>query len=119
MDITLERILKLKKDKGITDAQFQKDIGVYATALSEWKNGKTTSYLKKLPKIAAYFDVSVDYLLGNTDTPKKPIGAQADELNKLLKNEKIRNIVMRLEDAPEDTVEMVAKFIEAVRPKDG
>lgn len=81
MDITLERILKLKKDKGITDAQFQKDIGVYATALSEWKNGKTTSYLKKLPKIAAYFDVSVDYLLGNTDTPKKPIGAQADELS--------------------------------------
>ena len=81
MDITLERILKLKKDKGITDTQFQKDIGVYATALAEWKNGKTTSYLKKLPKIAAYFDVSVDYLLGNTDTPKKPVGNKADELD--------------------------------------
>ena len=118
MDITLERILKLKKDKGITDTQFQKDIGVYSTALAEWKNGKTTSYLKKLPKIAEYFNVSVDYLLGNTDIKEKPTTQADDELNKLLKNEKIRNIVMRLEDAPEDTIEMVAKFIEAVRPKD-
>lgn len=81
MDITLERILKLKKDKGITDTQFQKDIGVYSTALAEWKNGKTTSYLKKLPKIAEYFNVSVDYLLGNTDIKEKPAGESADELS--------------------------------------
>ena len=81
MDVVLERILNLKKDKGITDTQFQKDIGIYSTALAEWKNGKTTSYLKKLPKIAEYFNVPVDYLLGNTDQKEKPTGVQADELS--------------------------------------
>lgn len=81
MDISLERILSLKSSMGITDTQFQKDLGLYATALSEWKNGKTKSYIKHLPKIAKYFNVSVDYILGNTDEKEKPADSKADELS--------------------------------------
>ena len=35
-----------------------------------------------LSKIAAYFGVSVDYLLGNTEEKEKPASQEADELIK-------------------------------------
>lgn len=98
MDITLERILKLKKDKGITDTQFQKDIGVYSTALAEWKNGKTTSYLKKLPKIAEYFNVPVDYLLGNTNTKERPHTENGMEPKEKLLLEKFRQLTPEMQE---------------------
>lgn len=36
MDELLRNILKIKSDKNITDRQFQKDLGLYASAVSEW-----------------------------------------------------------------------------------
>lgn len=64
MDELLRNILKIKSDKNITDRQFQKDLGLYASAVSEWKNGSSKSYEKHLVRIAEYLDVSVDTLLG-------------------------------------------------------
>ena len=66
MDNTLGRILIELEQRGISSTKFQKDLGLYGSAVSEWKNGKSKSYEKHLPKIAEYFGVSVDYLLGNT-----------------------------------------------------
>ena len=72
MDTTIERILNLLKTKGIKD----KDIGIYSSALSEWKSGKSVSYKKHIDKIAEYLGVSVDYLLGRTDDPLPKIQIQ-------------------------------------------
>ena len=36
--------------------------------MTGWKNGNNNSYMKYLPKIAEFFGVSVDYLLGK-ETP--------------------------------------------------
>lgn len=62
MDEILRNILKLKNERGISDRQFQKDLGLYASAVSEWKNGSSKSYEKHLIKIAKYLDVSIDAL---------------------------------------------------------
>lgn len=69
MDTTIERILNLLKTKGIKDKDFVSAIGIYSSALSEWKSGKSVSYKKHIDKIAEYLGVSVDYLLGRTDDP--------------------------------------------------
>ncbi len=71
----------------MTDLQFQKDLGLYATAVSEWKNGKSKSYMKHLPKIAKYFDVSVDYLLGNTNMENPTLDEQLDGVDFALAGE--------------------------------
>ena len=34
------------------------------SAIGDWRRGSTKSYLKHIDKIADYFNVSVDYLLG-------------------------------------------------------
>ncbi|MCL2698474.1 MAG: helix-turn-helix domain-containing protein [Oscillospiraceae bacterium] len=38
--------------------------------VSDWKSRRSKPNIDTLPKIADYFDVSVDYLLGRTDNPK-------------------------------------------------
>ena len=76
MDTTIERILNLLKTKGIKDKDFVSAIGIYSSALSEWKSGKSVSYKKHIDKIAEYLGVSVDYLLGRTDDPLPKIQIQ-------------------------------------------
>ena len=39
-------------------------LGLSKNTMTGWKNGNNNSYMKHLPKIAEFFGVSVDYLLG-------------------------------------------------------
>ena len=69
---TVDRIVKLIKDKGISERQFLFDVGIGYGALSEWKSGKSRSYRAHAYKIAEYFNVSVSYVLCETDDPTPP-----------------------------------------------
>jgi len=62
-----ERIFKLLEKKGITQYRLSKDIGVSEGLISEWKGGKCKPTTERLIKLAKYFGVSIDYLLGVTD----------------------------------------------------
>lgn len=64
-----ERFERLAKNKGVTPYKISKDTGVPQPTLSDWKNGKSTPKADKLMKLAEYFGVSVDYLMGT----EKPI----------------------------------------------
>lgn len=66
---TLDKISDLlirqgKRQKDLTDF-----LGIDKSAYAAWKSGKTTSYNRYIPQIAAFFDVPVDYLLGRSDAP--------------------------------------------------
>ena len=71
MDIILQRILEQIEKKGITEKKFLLDNGYSASAMSDWKAERMNSYKKRIDKIADYFGVSVDYLLGRTDEDQK------------------------------------------------
>lgn len=43
-------------------------LGLSKNTMTGWKNGNNNSYMKHLPRIAEFFNVSVDYLLGK-ETP--------------------------------------------------
>jgi len=79
MNITIERIISLLKEKGITFKTFAEDLGYNKVTISDWKSGKSNSYMRNINKIADYLDVSVDYLLGNTDIKNKPVINKNDE----------------------------------------
>lgn len=70
MNITLTRILQLNKTKGNDDHTLELALELKPKTVNNWKRGLSEAYLKMLPKIADYFDVSVDYLLGRTDDPE-------------------------------------------------
>ena len=50
--------------------------------LSEWKKGTYTPKQDKLQKIADYFGVTLDYLMGNTSDAVPPETQKAPTLNK-------------------------------------
>lgn len=78
MDIVLERILSLipKKPNGDyvhgAKKKFAISIGYDdGQIISMWENGSSNSYRKKLHEISAKYDVSVEWLKGETDIKEK------------------------------------------------
>ncbi len=61
----------LCKEKGVSVTKATVDIGLSRTIGTKWKKTGATPNGETLNKIAAYFGVSADYLLG-TETEKAP-----------------------------------------------
>lgn len=62
----LGRYLKLLKDNKISHYKFCKNSGVNESSLALWRKGSIPK-LETLSKIAKYFYVSIDYLIGRAD----------------------------------------------------
>ncbi len=75
-------ISALRKQKGTTQEELAKHVGVSAQAVSKWENGGVPD-TELLSKIADYFDVSIDKLFGRENTNLVNIDeAIFNELNK-------------------------------------
>lgn len=59
-----EKIVYLRKQKGITQDELASFLGVTKASVSKWENGQSMPDIMLLPEIATYFDVTVDELLG-------------------------------------------------------
>ncbi|MDR3237767.1 MAG: helix-turn-helix domain-containing protein [Spirochaetia bacterium] len=63
-------IQNLLKERNLEAKDLAENIGVYPPRLSDWKSGRLKfPSIDNLEKIADYFNVSVDYLLGKPDAP--------------------------------------------------
>lgn len=67
--ITVERILEVLKARGIAPSKMLKDLGFSSGLMSQWKSGAQKPSHEKLVKMAEYLQVSLDYLVGISDTP--------------------------------------------------
>ena len=56
------KILQLCKEKGISVARLERETGISNGTISRW--GSSSPTVEKLEKVADYFGVSVDSLLG-------------------------------------------------------
>lgn len=52
------------RSKGVTVYQVAKATGIAASTFSDWKNGRSTPKADKLARIADYFEIGLDELLG-------------------------------------------------------
>lgn len=69
MSLIYERVIGLINEKGISQAQFCRDIGVSKNVAQNWRTSDPS--LDNLIATAQYFEVSTDYLLGLTDERNK------------------------------------------------
>lgn len=60
-----ERVKQLAARRKISIAQLERDLDLSNGSLSKWATAKPNS--EPLEKVAGYFDVSTDYLLGRTE----------------------------------------------------
>lgn len=62
-----ERFRQLLQERGITSYRVSVETGVKQTTLSDWKTGRAVPKAATLQKIAKFFGVSVDWLIGNSE----------------------------------------------------
>ena len=66
-----EKLKKLRKSKKITQEELAKIINVERSSIGKYESSTTIPSNETLIKIANYFNVSTDYLLGNEKETKK------------------------------------------------
>lgn len=64
----MNRIKKLRIENKISQLKLAKILNVHQTAISQWETGRTTPDIEIAKQMAAYFNVTLDYLLENTST---------------------------------------------------
>ncbi|GIP36214.1 helix-turn-helix domain-containing protein [Paenibacillus sp. J2TS4] len=89
------RIYALRTSKGLTQEQLAKSLEISRASLAHYEQNRREPDSTMLTKIANYFDVSVDYIIGRTNNP-----------HTVLDND-VREFVDQLELSDE---EIIAKF---------
>lgn len=87
----LERIFDLVDQKYKEQRDFANALGVTASIVSQWRRGKSASYNKYIPQIAALLGTSAEYLLTGTD--------RHDSYNSILPPEDV-HILRQIHDRP-------------------
>ena len=64
------RLKELRKKKGISQLRLATDLNTTQNTISRYETGEREPGIGELIKIADYFNVSVDYLIGRTENPK-------------------------------------------------
>ncbi len=62
-----ERLMELRKERGLSQATVAKDLGVSLGIVCYWETNKSDPTASNIAKVARYFNVSADYLLGLSD----------------------------------------------------
>lgn len=62
-----KRLKKLREDNDIPMSKLAEEVGTTKSGISRYENGKTDPGLTTLIRLAAYFNVTIDWLCGNGD----------------------------------------------------
>lgn len=72
-----QRLKELRKLRGISQTALSNELGLSQQAVGKWETGRSTPDPAMLSRIAAFFDVSTDYLLGRAPSATSTDGWQA------------------------------------------
>ena len=64
------RLKELRKKKGISQLRLATELNTTQNTISRYETGEREPGIAELIKIADYFNISVDYLIGRTNDPK-------------------------------------------------
>ncbi|MDR3313536.1 MAG: helix-turn-helix transcriptional regulator [Oscillospiraceae bacterium] len=79
MDIA-QNIRNLRAERGVTQDALAEALGVSGQAVSKWETGASLPDILLLPRLAGFFGVSVDALLGVDDLRCKALCSEAEAL---------------------------------------
>lgn len=65
------RIRDLREDKDMKQIQIAKMLGMSQTGYSKYETGENDIPTAILIKLARFYNTSIDYILGETDNPKR------------------------------------------------
>ena len=66
-----DRIIQLKKERKLLQKDIASSVGLSLRAYQYYEKGQKEPTLSVLLRLTDYFDVSLDYLVGLSDTPER------------------------------------------------
>lgn len=74
----IERLKKLRKEGNLTQKDIATFLNISQPAYQQFESGKKKMNLETMEKLADFFNVSTDYLLGKTDIPDPDLEVDID-----------------------------------------
>lgn len=99
------RIKQLLDKRGLNQTQFSKILNVSESTISLYISGKHQPDYETLFRIADYFEVSIDYLLGRNDVP--PFIKQVNDDHNVLSQ---AISCSQYSDLPEDVIKLLKEL---------
>lgn len=116
------RLRDLRRENNLTSRDLAKLLNVSQPTITRWENGLQEPSKKNVKKLASYFNVSSDYLLGLTDERepyKKPM--KFEETLKILENTKrnddIFTITDNIKNLSDEQLHTIATIVESFTKK--
>ena len=104
------RIIDLCQERGVSGSRMCLDIGISKSTLSDIKNGRKKGIsTANAQKMAAYFNVTVDYLLGEETQKEKPTVTD-DGLS-----EDLKELIDHLKTLPEEKIQMLLQVAKSIK----
>ena len=100
----LEKIVMLIESEFESDAAFERSVGLADKTVSNWRRGRSQSYMKMLPRLSEIFRVNIGELLGMPIT-KDTSELSDDELKLLYLYRKTRTLPQKMRTALRETLE--------------
>lgn len=66
-----KRIRDLREDRDLNQTEVAKMLGMSQTGYSKYETGENDISTRALIRLARFYQTSIDYLLGETDNPKR------------------------------------------------
>ena len=111
------RLRELRNGYSMSQKELANKLFVSQQTIAKWETNKASPNPEMLSKIASFFQVSVDYLVGSSDEKEKPTTPEDDELAKLLEDPELRQIYDRLVQFNDDELADILKYCEFLASK--
>lgn len=110
-------IKKLRSENKMSQNDIAARLSISRQAYSLYENGKREPSIDTIQQLAEIFNVSTDYLLGNSDKKEKPLVNEdkvlEEYLDELKNRPEMRMVFSLMKGATKEDVEKAVKIIEA------
>lgn len=113
----MNRIKVRRNEKGFTQAELAKILGIAQNTLSYWEAGKSSPDSESLIKLAEALETSIDFLLGRDDTGFMLDDEAIECLNELHKNKEMETLFQLSKKATKEDLKTAIIILETLIKK--
>lgn len=114
-----ERILQLIDSEYESDAAFERAMGLGEKTVNNWRRGRSSSFMKMLPKLSEKFGVNVSELLNIEPKDSSLLSEEEKHLLHLYRKSRIlpQNMRLSLRETLETTINLYISSVKELKEK--
>lgn len=113
------RLKELRKLRGLYQEDVARILGVTRQAVSQYERGERNPDIEALEKLADYFNVDMNYLLGKEDRSTYYIDPETASLaQEIFDNKQLRLLINDARDAAPEDIRMAHEMLLALKRKE-